>query len=248
MTYINKMGDNRSPILSSLAFELWTWCLQRRTSITARHIPGIQNIQADQELRTVVDHSDWKLKPEIFQCIQSLGPSRNGSLCIPPVVPDPKVRKLETRPTGGNSGCLYPRLGSAGGVCLSPLCIGREMSKTSHSPESPKIGFSSPAIGNPTLVPITPPTLCRFPSVTSTTSRSVDQAGGNHPLTHLKLAGWLISTGHIQRQVFLQKLEHCSWLHGGKTPQVPIVQLGKSGLAGVINNRLIPFQPLYQQC
>ena len=25
--------------------------------------------QADQESRTVVDHSDWKLKPEIFQCI-----------------------------------------------------------------------------------------------------------------------------------------------------------------------------------
>ena len=72
VTYINKMGGTRSPILSGLAFELWSWCLQCQNSLMARHIPGIQNLQADQESRTVVDHSDWKLKPEIFQCIQRL--------------------------------------------------------------------------------------------------------------------------------------------------------------------------------
>ena len=71
--------------------------------------------------------------------------------------------------------------------------------------------------------------------------------GENHPLTHLQLAGWLVSTVRTQRHAFLQRLKHCSWLHGGKTLQVPMGQLGKSGLAGVINNKLIPFQPLYQQ-
>lgn len=41
-------------------------------SSTYRHIPGTQNLQENQESRTVVDNSDWKLKPEIFQCIQRL--------------------------------------------------------------------------------------------------------------------------------------------------------------------------------
>lgn len=72
VTYVNKMGGTWSPILSSLAFELWSRCLQCQNSIMARHIQGIQNLQADQESCTVVDHSDWKLKPEIFQCIQRL--------------------------------------------------------------------------------------------------------------------------------------------------------------------------------
>ena len=52
------------------------------------------------------------------------------------------------------------------------------MSRTSHSPTRSEVGHSSPSMGNPTLVPIAPPSLCRFPSVISTTYRSVDQAGG----------------------------------------------------------------------
>ena len=93
---------------------------------------------------------------------ETLGPSGNRSLCIPPIIPDPKVRKLEARSRGGNSGCLYPRLGSLDGVCLPPFRISREMSKTSNSPTSSEIGHSSPSMGNPTLVPIAPPTQCRL--------------------------------------------------------------------------------------
>ena len=155
-------------LVSSTSHQYYCKAYSRNPKHSGR--PGVaycsRPLQLETQTRDLSMHSE------------SLGPYRNGSLCIPPFVPDPKVRKLETRPRGGNSGCLYPRLGSAGGVCLSPLCIGREMHKTSRSPESPEIGFSSPGIGNPTLVPITPPTLCTFPSVTSRTSRSVDQAGG----------------------------------------------------------------------
>ena len=214
----------------------------------ARHIPGIQNLQADQESRTVVDHSHWKLKREIFQFIRTLGPSGNRSFCIPPIVPDPKVRKLEARSRGGNSGCLYPRLGSIDGVWLPPFRISREMSfKTSHSPTSSEIGHSSPSMGNPTLVPIAPPTLCRSPSVTSTTCRSVDQAGGKsppNPPSISRVACLNRSYSETGTSAEVRTLLMAAWR---KTLQVPMGQLGKSGLAGVINNRLIPFQPLFQQ-
>ena len=112
---------------------------------------------------------------------ETLGSPGNRPLCIPPIVPDPKVRKLEARSRGRNSGCFYPRLGSVDGVCLSPFRISREMPKTSHSPTSSEIGHSSPSMGNPALAPTAPPTLCRLPSVISTACRSVDQAGGKSP-------------------------------------------------------------------
>ena len=112
---------------------------------------------------------------------ETLGSPGNRSLCIPPFVPDPKVCNLEARSRGRNSGCPYPRLGSVDGVCLSPFLIGREMPRRSNSPTSSEIGHSSPSMGNPALVPTAPPTLCRLPSVTFTTCRSVDQAGGKSP-------------------------------------------------------------------
>ena len=92
--------------------------------------------------------------------LETLGSLGNRSLCIPPIIPDPKVHKLEARSRGRNSGCLYPRLGSVDGVCLSPFRISMEMPKTSHSPISSEIGHSSPSMGIPALVPIAPPTLC----------------------------------------------------------------------------------------
>lgn len=245
VTYINKMGGTRSPILSSLAFELWTWCLQRRTSLTARHIPGIQNIQADQESRTVVDHSDWKLKPEIFQCIQSLwGPleidlfASRLSYQIPRYAswrPDPGAEAVDafTLDWAQLVGYAFPPFALVG-RCLKQVILQKVQ----------KLVIVAPVWETQPWYPLLLQLCVDFPRLLPQPVDLLTRQGENHPLTHLQLAGWLISTGHTQRQVFLQKLEHCSWPHGGKTPQVPIVQLGKSGLAGVINNRLIPFQPL----
>lgn len=156
VTHINKMGDGgtRSPILSSLAFELWAWCLQRQTSIIARHIPGTQNLQEDQESRPFRLETQTR---DFSMYFETLGSYRNRSLCIPPVVPDRKVLKLETRPRGGSSGRFY-QLDSIEGVCHSPFRISREMSKASHSTSS-EIGYNSSSMGNPTLVSAASPTL-----------------------------------------------------------------------------------------
>ena len=166
---------------------------------------------------------------------ESLGPSRNGSVCIPPVVPDPKVRKLKTRPRGGNSGCLYPRLGSAPPFALVGRCL-----KQVFLQKVQKLVLVALVWETQPWYPLFLQLWVDFPRLLPQPVDLLTRQGENHPLTHLQLAGWFISTGHIQRQVFLQKLKHCSWLHGGKTPQVSIVQLGKSGLAGVINDRLNP--------
>ena len=65
IAYINKMGGP-SPILASLVFDIWQWCLQRQIHLSAQHIPGAHNIAADQESRVDRDSSDWKLDPDVF--------------------------------------------------------------------------------------------------------------------------------------------------------------------------------------
>ena len=67
IAYINNQGGTRSPSLTSLTLELWNWCLQQNILITAEHLPGVLNVQADKESRTFVDSSDWKLQPQILQ-------------------------------------------------------------------------------------------------------------------------------------------------------------------------------------
>nr|XP_012232431.1 PREDICTED: uncharacterized protein LOC105678035 [Linepithema humile] len=51
LSYINRMGSIRFPLLSSLAREIWTWCADRNIFIYAAYIPSAQNCEADAESR-----------------------------------------------------------------------------------------------------------------------------------------------------------------------------------------------------
>jgi hypothetical protein len=64
----------------------------------------------------------------------------------------------------------------------------------------------------------------------------------SHPLSKLQLAGWKLSANPMKQQTFQKKLETFCWRPGDKTPAVPLP--GVSGLAGVINEKLIHFQHL----
>ena len=51
VVYINKRGGTRSPALTAQALELWAVALTAGVSLTAQHIPGIQNVVADTASR-----------------------------------------------------------------------------------------------------------------------------------------------------------------------------------------------------
>lgn len=181
VTYINKMGGTRSPILPSLEFELWTWCLQHRS--TLRHIQGSQNLLADWESRTVVDYSDWKLKPDIFQHIPRLWDALEIDL-VTSRLSHQIPRYTSWRPDPGAETVDAFALVSTDRICFLPFCISREVSKTSHSAKSSEIGNCRTSLKNTTLVPNVSSTLCRwFPEKTSNVRRSVDQTGGKPPLS-----------------------------------------------------------------
>lgn len=47
VAHINYMGETRSLQLIALVKELWSWCLYRKATIIAQHLPGLENVPAD---------------------------------------------------------------------------------------------------------------------------------------------------------------------------------------------------------
>ena len=48
---------------------MWFWCVDRNIWLTAAHLPGSQNTQADRASRIFNDQTEWKLNPTVFQRI-----------------------------------------------------------------------------------------------------------------------------------------------------------------------------------
>jgi hypothetical protein len=71
VSYINKMGGSKMH-LARISLQIWNWCLKRETFLIAQYLPGVDNITADKLSRNLIDRSDWKLNPKIFQALQNL--------------------------------------------------------------------------------------------------------------------------------------------------------------------------------
>ena len=68
-----------SPQLTDLAKALWMWALSNDIALIAEYIPGVTNVVADAESRSMTDRTDWKLHPRLFQGInQKWGPLEVG--------------------------------------------------------------------------------------------------------------------------------------------------------------------------
>ena len=48
VTYINAMGGTRSPSCNQITYDLWDWCVNNNTWLTATHIAGVENTEADK--------------------------------------------------------------------------------------------------------------------------------------------------------------------------------------------------------
>jgi len=77
VAYVNDMGGMTSKHMDSLARSIWEWCLERNIYLSAIHIPGSQNVEADFYSRNFSDSTEWMLKKDIFAriCQQLFTPS-----------------------------------------------------------------------------------------------------------------------------------------------------------------------------
>lgn len=75
VAYINNKGGKK-PFLNSIAREMWMWAADRDLWLSAAHIPGVENTQADRASRKKYDtDTEWMLHREVFSKLnESLGP------------------------------------------------------------------------------------------------------------------------------------------------------------------------------
>ena len=74
IAYLNKMGEAKQGVLDKHACTLWEWCLSKKITLRAEHIPGRLNVIADAESRAKPDAADWKLDSGVFKVFnQSFG-------------------------------------------------------------------------------------------------------------------------------------------------------------------------------
>jgi hypothetical protein len=71
VNYINKMGG-RTPSLNTITRDVWSWCIDRKIWLTACHLPGVANIEADRLSRSINIYIEWKLNEDVFEIIDYL--------------------------------------------------------------------------------------------------------------------------------------------------------------------------------
>lgn len=63
---INNMGTYHSNLCNYIACEIWKFCETNSIWLTAAHIPGKENIIADQESRNKNIDTEWMLNPKLL--------------------------------------------------------------------------------------------------------------------------------------------------------------------------------------
>ena len=69
VTYLNNMGGVKSQACNEMALQIWDWCSKRGIWITASHLAGSKNTEADAMSRQFKDNIEWMLDKSMFDRI-----------------------------------------------------------------------------------------------------------------------------------------------------------------------------------
>ena len=242
-------GPSLSP-LCQLSLEIWNWCLARQIMIRAEYLPGSKNTIADWESRHHQDSSNWHLCPAVFDTLNHLmGPftidlfasKMNHQL---PVYcswrPDPGALVVDAFSISWaqNTPYLFP-----------PFClVGRALSKIQRE----GVAYAcliAPAWLTQVWYPQLLSMLVGLPLLLSDhDDLLLSPERHPHPLQlegSLHLTAWPVSSNSMKCNEFLSELQTSSSIPGEETPTLPITQLGRNGIAGVLNEVPIQFQHLW---
>lgn len=71
IAYLNNFGG-RMRDLHSIAKEIWLWAKDRNLWISAAHVPGVDNSEADELSRNINDDTEWMLNPKYFKRLETV--------------------------------------------------------------------------------------------------------------------------------------------------------------------------------
>ncbi len=76
ISYVKNMGGTKHGLRNQIALDIWEFAIEHSIWITITHIPGIENVMADEASRVLYNpRTEWALKQEVFDLIvDQMGP------------------------------------------------------------------------------------------------------------------------------------------------------------------------------
>ena len=186
VTYVNKMRGTKSPILTENAKDLWEYCLAKKITLTAEHLPGFLNQTADWESGNVstITTNSGRLNPQIFtQMDLQWGPLEMDLFADRPNARAEKYMSWKPDPFFCGYRCIPSKQGRDESLCISPILSHTEMCSESSEREG-RIGDCNTNMTDTTLLcNAIEHVNCRsYSSTTIEEPSSVTRGGGNHTL------------------------------------------------------------------
>ena len=72
VAYVNAMGVMKSTDCNNVAKQIWQWCRERVIWLSACHIPGSTNVDANAESRKINSSTEWSLHLDVFEDINKM--------------------------------------------------------------------------------------------------------------------------------------------------------------------------------
>ncbi len=245
VSYINNQGGTRSPKLMSLTLELWNWCLRHSIFLKAEYLPGVQNVQADRESRVFTDSSDWKIQSEV---IQPFLKDREIDLFATRLTNQlPRYVSWRPDPHAYATDAFTVDWSTTRGYAFPPFnLIPRTLMKVRD--DNATLLLVAPIWQAqhwwPLLLQLAISLPVRLP-LSQTLLENPSNLGATHPMyPRLRLAVWVISNNAAQQKAFRVQLPDCCLPPHDSRQTKLMTPHGESGVAGVIQGRLIRFRQI----
>ena len=242
VSYINNMGGSKSPVLNTLAIELWEWCIHRNIWVSAVHIAGKLNVDADFKSRSFSDKHEWMLNRNVFTEILTEFPELNMDLFASRLTsqltqycswqPDPGSAFVDAFSIDWSKFNFY----AFPPFSLIPRCLQKIQQ------DKGKGILIVPVWPTQTWFPLALQLLYSQPWICQPSPKLLQHTTHNrlHPL-HQKLHLMVcpLSGTLSDNTTFLKRSSKSSWLHGGRAPRNNIQRTSINGWSFVVRGQLI---------
>lgn len=240
---INKAGSTKRK-LQNIIFEFLTWANERNIVLSAAHIPGVENIEADRESRRTNVDAEWMLLPQQFAkicnyyqfqpTIDLFATRLNAQL--PKYVswrPDPSAIEIDAFSLSWSNLTPY---------CFPPFSVVGQVLQRIRTAKIVSLVILPLWPTKPWFV-VALQMLVAPPKLLPRTCLMLPQdPSRQHPLTaRLRLTAMLLSGNPTDAMAFLTKCPLSSCIHGGKGHNNNIGITSTNGCHFVSNGRLILF-------
>ncbi|XP_053389192.1 uncharacterized protein LOC128552195 [Mercenaria mercenaria] len=248
IAYINNLGGMQNKAMDMLAKEIWQWCISRNLFVTAYHLPGCENVEADYMSRNFSDTTEWMLKRQIYSRLTSQLFMPNIDLFASRL--NAQIEKYVSWTPDPNALCSNAF--SLDWSVFKPYVfppfrlLGKVLNKIRED-HVDKVLIIGPYWTNQTWFPLLLHCLISVP-IRLPRHRDIvtlPHNGAHHPMgKNLQLFGAIVSGNPLRIEESQQMLQKQSLTVGVSVPENSIQGLGRNGHFGVVFGTVIPFNHL----